>query len=209
MTCGLRCRQWMRRRRGHRSGIPVPSFALVTALLTMFWSGSQSQTRLLFEHLTVKEGLSQGSVTCILQDREGFMWLGTQDGLNRFDGYTFTVFRHDPADAHSLNENFIFSLLEDSEGTLWVGTVGNHHVLSRFDPVAETFTEVERDSVDLNGARAGRADSTYTEPSGTRWWGIDWRRALAPRSIGRENGLHARPGGPASPERRQGVLGVR
>ena len=67
-----------------------------------------------FDHLTQKQGLSQNTVLCILQDRQGFMWFGTQDGLNRYDGYDFTVFRHDPADPKSLTENFIVYLAEAS-----------------------------------------------------------------------------------------------
>jgi len=132
---------------------------------------ASAQKKMLFEHLTVKEGLSQGSVTCILQDRQGFMWFGTQDGLNRYNGYTTRVFRHDPADPKSLNENFITSIIEDHNGTLWIGTVGQEGVLNRFEPLTETFTRYPRDSVDLRGALEGNANSTYEEPSGIRWWG--------------------------------------
>lgn len=75
-----------------------------------------------FEHLKVEDGLTQNTVTAILQDRKGFMWFGTKDGLNRYDGYQFRTFRNDPADSTSLGNNCIHSLYEDKRGDLWVGT---------------------------------------------------------------------------------------
>ena len=130
-----------------------------------------AQQKMLYEHLSVKEGLSQGSVTCILQDRLGFMWFGTQDGLNRYDGYMVKVYRHDPANPASLSENFITSIIEDRTGTLWVGTVGSAGLVNRFDPATESFSRYPRDSVDLRGAIRSEANSEYEEPSGVRWWG--------------------------------------
>ena len=74
----------------------------------------QAQNHIAFNHLTVEDGLSQSSVTCIFQDAKGFMWFGTQDGLNRYDGYNFKVFKNDPEDSTSLINNFIFSIYEDT-----------------------------------------------------------------------------------------------
>lgn len=75
-----------------------------------------------FSHLTREKGLSQSSVNAIVQDRQGFMWFGTQDGLNRFDGIEFAVSSHSPADSFSITDNYIWCLLEDQEGSLWAGT---------------------------------------------------------------------------------------
>jgi len=119
----------------------------------------------------VKDGLSQGSVICIFQDSQGFMWFGTQDGLNRYDGYTLKVFKKDPAEPGSLNDNFIVSIAEDSSRTLWVGTLNAPTTLNRFDPLTETFAQVPRDSVDLFHARIGAARPEYLDHSGTRWSG--------------------------------------
>jgi ligand-binding sensor domain-containing protein/serine phosphatase RsbU (regulator of sigma subunit) len=131
----------------------------------------QSQHNIRFDHLTVKDGLSQSGVTCIFQDHQGFMWFGTQDGLNRYDGYTFTVFKHDPTDPKSLNENFISLIAEDKDKTLWIGTLNNPKTLNKFDRVTETFAQRDRDSVDLKGVPKSAVFSSYEDPSGVQWSG--------------------------------------
>jgi signal transduction histidine kinase/ligand-binding sensor domain-containing protein/CheY-like chemotaxis protein/AraC-like DNA-binding protein len=101
-----------------------------------------------FEYLTDRDGLSQNSVWSIYQDQEGFMWFGTQDGLNKYDGYEFTVFKPDPDNpGHSLAHNRIMDIKEDSEGRLWVVTWGGGlheinkktHEVTRhgFSPISE------------------------------------------------------------------------
>ena len=72
----------------------------------------------------------------ILQDRHGFMWFGTQGGLNRYDGYRVTQYRHDPKNPSSLGSDFVQTLFEDSKGTIWVA----RNLLSGFNPETETFT---------------------------------------------------------------------
>lgn len=75
-----------------------------------------------FRHYTVENGLSSNAVQCLLQDRTGYIWCGTSDGLNRFDSRHFKTFRHIPGDTASLGNNVIHSLFEDSKGNLWIGT---------------------------------------------------------------------------------------
>jgi PAS domain S-box-containing protein len=75
-----------------------------------------------FTHLTGEQGLSHNVVLCILQDSEGFMWFGTLDGLNKYDGYTFTAYHHRRSDPNSLLHNTVTALYEDRLGTLWIGT---------------------------------------------------------------------------------------
>lgn len=143
---------------------------LLCVLLLGRPSAVHAQASVVFHHLTVQQGLSQGSVNCILQDTQGFLWFGTQDGLNRFDGYTITVFRHDPDDPHSLNDNWVLSIAEDTAGALWVRTM-NSPLLNRFNRTAETFTHVHRDSVPLQGARINTVKAECDEPSGIQWRG--------------------------------------
>ncbi len=75
-----------------------------------------------FDRIGLEHGLSQSTVYAIVKDRLGFLWFGTQDGLNRFDGYTMTVFKHNAADSNSLSDNVVWSLLSDRDGNVWIGT---------------------------------------------------------------------------------------
>lgn len=96
-----------------------------------------------FEHISINEGLSQGTVRCIFQDSRGFMWFGTQDGLNRYDGLQFKKYKHEPDDTTSLKNNTIFSICEDNQGKLWIGTeIG----LDLFNRETETFTHFNNSS---------------------------------------------------------------
>lgn len=75
-----------------------------------------------FHHLTIEDGLSQSTVQTIYQDQEGYIWFGTQDGLNKFDGYDITIYKHDPEDDYSLSHDDIRVIYEDKRGNLWIGT---------------------------------------------------------------------------------------
>ena len=92
--------------------------------------------RVEFEHLSVEDGLSQSSVNVILQDSRGFMWFGTNDGLNRYDGYEMVVYHADPMGTAGISHNTVTALAEDLSGHLWVGTSGG---LDRLDLAAGTF----------------------------------------------------------------------
>ncbi len=86
-----------------------------------------------FANYSLNEGLSQSVVNCIFQDSKGFIWIGTQNGLNRFDGETFEVYRFSPSDTGSISNNWIYAVSEDAEGNLWIGTKGglNRYVRER------------------------------------------------------------------------------
>jgi signal transduction histidine kinase/ligand-binding sensor domain-containing protein/DNA-binding response OmpR family regulator len=90
-----------------------------------------------FSHIGTEVGLSQNNVTCILRDRQGFMWFGTRDGLNRYDGYDFDVYKNEPEDSTSLSSNFVTSIMQDRKGDIWVGTWGGG--LDRFDAEKHRF----------------------------------------------------------------------
>lgn len=83
------------------------------------------------------QGLSQSQVGAILKDKQGFMWFATQEGLNKFDGYTFTIYKHYPNDVNSLSDNNIFDIVEDSKDYLWIATGRG---LDKFDKTTEVFT---------------------------------------------------------------------
>ncbi len=91
-------------------------------LLTFLALNCFSQKEINFSHLTSRNGLSTNNVLCAFEASNGFIWFGTTNGLNRFDGYTFKVFRYDPNDSTSLPDNVINSIAEDQFGRLWVGT---------------------------------------------------------------------------------------
>lgn len=90
-----------------------------------------------FKQFSLINGLSQSSVLCILQDKKGFIWFGTRDGLNRYDGHTFVTYRHNTLDANSLSNSFIKSLFEDKNGNLWVGTING---LNKYLPQIDGFS---------------------------------------------------------------------
>ncbi len=92
-----------------------------------------------FERLTPREGLSQGTIHAVLQDRQGFWWLATEDGLNRYDGHGVTVFRQQPFDSTSLASSMVRGLYEDARGVLWAATAMG---LDRMDPGTGRFRHI-------------------------------------------------------------------
>jgi signal transduction histidine kinase/ligand-binding sensor domain-containing protein/DNA-binding response OmpR family regulator len=96
-----------------------------------------------FEHFTVEDGLSNNKLRCILQDKHGFIWIGTEDGLNKYDGYKFTIYRNNPLDSLSLSSNWITALHEDRSGDLWISTMGGG--LNKFNYEKEIFIRCNKD----------------------------------------------------------------
>lgn len=90
-----------------------------------------------FIRYTVSDGLSQNSVHCIYQDSDGMLWVGTQDGLNQFDGRNFTVYQHNGKDTGSISDQFVLSIAEDRKGFLWIGT---RNGLNRFNKYTRKFS---------------------------------------------------------------------
>ena len=112
-----------------------------------------------FNHLTVGDGLSNNIVNTVIQDQAGFMWFGTEDGLNRYDGYGFKIFRHNPNDSNSLSDNSIWALTEDENGNIWIGTKAG--MLDKYDPVHEIFShwKIESKLTEENSINAIYEDS--------------------------------------------------
>ena len=122
-----------------------------------------------FEHLTIEDGLSQNAGLAIFQDSQGFLWIGSQDGLNRYDGYTFKVFKHDPDDPNSISHNSILSITEDHEGYLWVGTWSGG--LNRFDRITETFVRYRHDPDQPSSLSHDVVTSIKEDTRGVLWVG--------------------------------------
>ena len=119
--------------------------ASIILLLTFIAGSIYSQNTFLGNNLQVlsigvHDGLSQSSVKCIIQDRKGYLWFGTANGLNRYDGYNFLVFTNDPRDSNTISDNGILSLYEDRIGNLWIGTSGG--VLNKYDRKKGVFSRV-------------------------------------------------------------------
>ncbi|MFT5163459.1 MAG: signal transduction histidine kinase/ligand-binding sensor domain-containing protein [Alteromonadaceae bacterium] len=144
-------------------------FALLILLFSVFTHASGPVTH--FDHLSIEDGLSQGTVNSILQDRQGFLWFATQDGLNRYDGYTFKVFVHDSQDSGSISNSFIRVLYEDSKGRLWIGTQGGG--LNRFDAHTERFVSFKHDKADPHSLSHNRVQAIIEDQKGRLWIGTD------------------------------------
>ena len=140
---------------------------ILFGLMTCVRAYSQ-QENIKFEHISIEKGLSQSGVNCILQDRRGFMWFGTGDGLNRYDGYTFEVYKHDPDNPSSLSNNDVLALFEDRLGTLWIGT---RRGLNRYNPRDETFTHWHYDSENPSSLSHNHVLSIHESQDGLLWIG--------------------------------------
>jgi len=134
-----------------RIGSSLQAHWLLSTFCVALYAGSlmgQAPARLdtvhiLAELITVEDGLPQGMVQCVLQDRAGYMWFGTRGGLARNDGYGFTIYQHDDKDSTSIGSNIVRKLLEDHNGQLWLGFESG--AVDRYDPRTGIFTHVVRD----------------------------------------------------------------
>lgn len=115
----------------------MKSFITIISILLLTSSYLTRAQDYVFNQLTVTDGLSQSTVFAIFQDSKGYMWFGTIDGLNRYDGYHFKIFVNDPSDSTSISDNFISALFEDSESNLWIGTVNGY--LNKYDRITGSF----------------------------------------------------------------------
>ena len=155
------------RRRGRVRGLLASAVCLGLARLA---SAELQSTEVSFARLDLMDGLSQNTINALCQDVRGFLWIGTQDGLNVYDGYGFEVFRHDGADSTTLSSGYVSDLLVDSRGELWIASVGG---LDRFDRNTRSFERVGAQASGRSALREKRVTSLAEDSEGRIWIGTD------------------------------------
>ena len=125
-----------------------------------------------FEHITTDQGLSSNTVFCLLQDSRGFLWIGTYDGLNKYDGYKFTVYKNQPGDPFSISNNMIGDLCEDKLGNIWTGSTWGGG-LNKFDYASEKFIRYLNDPENSSGINSNLIRSVLADSSGNIWIGTE------------------------------------
>jgi ligand-binding sensor domain-containing protein/two-component sensor histidine kinase len=143
-------------------------FIIIYPLLLTFIITNLFSHDLRFRHLGVEDGLSQNTINCLYQDRYGIIWIGTEDGLNLYDGYQFKVFTHNPLDSMSLSHSWIWDIKEDKNGNLWIATWQG---INRYDRRNNRFIRYLCKRENGNAINGERPSSICLDSSGTLWVG--------------------------------------
>lgn len=146
-------------------------FKSITLLLLLFPCFLKGEESYYFQRFGVENGLPQNTVSCILQDKQGFMWFGTKDGLSRYDGYTFKTFKHDKKNKNSIGNNFIWSLYQDESDVIWVGTDAGVYV---YHPETESFLLFDQPASDGSTIVASVND-IKCDRNGDLWFTAGWQ----------------------------------
>ncbi|MDO9038263.1 MAG: two-component regulator propeller domain-containing protein, partial [Lutibacter sp.] len=124
-----------------------------------------------FKHLTNNNGLSQNLVLSITQDQEGFMWFGTKDGLNKYDGYRFIVFQNEPNNPNSISSNYISELFTDKNGKLWIGTEDG--IVNIYNAKTQSFQRIQLPITKTKSKNSEAISSIAQDKDGNIWIGTD------------------------------------
>jgi ligand-binding sensor domain-containing protein/signal transduction histidine kinase/CheY-like chemotaxis protein/AraC-like DNA-binding protein len=122
--------------------------------------------KLKFKRIGIEQGLSNSTIENISQDKRGFMWFGTRDGLNRFDGYQMTVYRYHPKDSTTISDNYIRYIHNDREGNLWAGTING---LNQFVPHKNNFIRYKHKPADNRSLSNNLVTCIYEDKAGNLW----------------------------------------
>ena len=144
---------------------------MLAFLLSSAWVFGQPQQKaglVRFEHFSIQDGLSQLNVECITQDAKGFLWVGTQDGLNRYDGYQFKHHFSDRSEPYSLKNDHITSLYVNKQGVLWVGTAGG---LQYYEALTERFLDFRNEPNAPELLKTSPITAIYQDRNDMLWFG--------------------------------------
>ncbi|TAD95063.1 MAG: hypothetical protein EAZ97_16055 [Bacteroidetes bacterium] len=122
-----------------------------------------------FDHYTIENKISQNDIYCITQSKQGFLWFGTQDGLNKYNGYKFSVYEYEPSDSYSLSDGNITALLEDSKGVFWIGTKNGG--LNRLDRATDRFASFEFSDKNPESISSNEVKCLLEDQEGNLWIG--------------------------------------
>jgi PAS domain S-box-containing protein len=149
--------------------IKVVLFISLINCITFFTSSLYSQYNISFEKISVEQGLSQSTVYLITQDKQGFIWIGTQDGLNKYDGYQFFIYQFDPNKTGTISSSSVSSLFKDSKNNLWAGTWGGG--LNFYRPESNTFENFRNDPNKKESISSNRISFIHESARGEIWIG--------------------------------------
>jgi ligand-binding sensor domain-containing protein/serine phosphatase RsbU (regulator of sigma subunit) len=146
-------------------------YSLLWLLLLLPFQGFAQKKHLNFKHISSEEGLSHSTVTCAFQDSKGLMWFGTKEGLNKYDGYKFTVFKHDPKNPCSISNNLIKKIREDAKGNLWIATSGGG--LNKWERSSEKFHHFGHDKNNSASISSDYINDIVVDYEGKVWAAAD------------------------------------
>lgn len=149
--------------------IAASALLLVTALPASSATASAAHP-MRFDHVTLDDGLSQSTVVAIAQDSRGFMWFGTENGLNRYDGYEFEYFRRERGNSNSLRSDFVYSLTADGDGQIWIGTNGGG--LAHLDSNTGSVRNFRHDAGNPNSIAGNIVRAVLLDRDGSLWLGF-------------------------------------
>jgi ligand-binding sensor domain-containing protein/serine phosphatase RsbU (regulator of sigma subunit) len=163
------------------------SFFLLFCSTQVLWAQS-----IKFRSIGTDQGLSVGFVQCVIQDHKGFMWFGTQDGLNKYDGYEMEVFRNNPKEKFSLSNNDILTIYEDKNGILWIGTNGGG--LEEYDPALNKFRHHQNAPGSAAILPSNIVRCIYEDPESNLWIGTERGLSRYNRTTGKFTNYQASKG---------------
>ena len=146
-------------------------YIFLLVLLLVAGRISYAQDNIVFDHITTEDGLSQSDINCIYQDHKGYMWFGTHDGLNKYDGYTFTIYKPDNRQPDSISSNLIFDITGDERGNLWIGTTGNG--LNYFDQSTGKFTQFKNEKNNDKSLSNNHVTNVFLDKKSRLWVGTN------------------------------------